>query len=292
MLASRQRACAAAFAIDSAVWPNRMARSSAVRMPPWPGLTFFTMFIGAHRRRPRCDHVEPFLQMREVRDLLMLPLVQHRPRIARHVGDGVLAGQERAIGEPLVHHAVKPVHLVAIAVHRVRDLVGRVVAEMVVLPGHRPKPAHLPEQPLHDVGAGARLLRQELVRSSRRDRPAWRRIRTPRSARRRRADRDRPSPGMRLFGEMARKSALNCSPLPMLTGNDLVGRAGLFQKHRDFMAVRRGPIVQVDHQCVSFRFSEKCSRYHSHRSRPRPCPAASMTGPPASAAAIRSCRHD
>jgi hypothetical protein len=30
----------AAAATDCAVWPNKIARSSAVRMPPWPGLIF------------------------------------------------------------------------------------------------------------------------------------------------------------------------------------------------------------------------------------------------------------
>ncbi len=35
------RAAAAARSTDAAVWPNRMARSSAVRMPPRFGLTAF-----------------------------------------------------------------------------------------------------------------------------------------------------------------------------------------------------------------------------------------------------------
>jgi hypothetical protein len=34
-------ACAAARSTDAAVWPNRIARSSAVRMPPMFGLTAF-----------------------------------------------------------------------------------------------------------------------------------------------------------------------------------------------------------------------------------------------------------
>ena len=37
-----QPALRAASATDCAVWPNRMARSSAVRMPPWLGLIFLT----------------------------------------------------------------------------------------------------------------------------------------------------------------------------------------------------------------------------------------------------------
>jgi hypothetical protein len=44
-LRERRNYCAlwAAAATDCAVWPNKIARSSAVRMPPWPGLIF-----GAH----------------------------------------------------------------------------------------------------------------------------------------------------------------------------------------------------------------------------------------------------
>ena len=111
--------------------------------------------VGAHDRRARFDRVEPALEMREVGELLALALPRHDPRIARHVGDGIFAGEEWPVGEPLVHHAVEPVGLVAIALDRVRELLGRVIAEVIVLPGHRPEPAHLPEQPLHDVGGHA-----------------------------------------------------------------------------------------------------------------------------------------
>ena len=41
-IGGRYRALAAALSIEAAVWPNRIARSSAVRMPPWPGLTVAT----------------------------------------------------------------------------------------------------------------------------------------------------------------------------------------------------------------------------------------------------------
>src|SRR5262249_11804514 len=41
VIACDYRACAAARSTDAAVWPNRIARSSAVRMPPIFGLTTF-----------------------------------------------------------------------------------------------------------------------------------------------------------------------------------------------------------------------------------------------------------
>ncbi len=212
-------------------------------------IDLFHDIVGAHRRRPRCDDVEPLLQIWEVGDLLMLPFVQHRPRIARHIRDGIFAGQERAIGQATVHHAVEAVHLVAIAVHRVRDLVGCVIAEMVVLPGHRTKPAHLPEQPLHDVGAGARFFRKKLpglfgeidqhgAGLEHRDRlaAAWRIV----------IDHRRDTV-VRGDGE---EVLLELFALADVDREDLVGRAGLFKKHRHFMAVRRGPVMQINHQHV------------------------------------------
>src|SRR6266404_6718510 len=50
--------------------------------------------VGAHRRRPLADSLEPALQMREVVDVLALVLVRHDPGIARHVGDRIVAGDE------------------------------------------------------------------------------------------------------------------------------------------------------------------------------------------------------
>jgi len=55
---------------------------------------------------------------------------------------------------------------------------------------------------------------------------------------------------MRLFGEIARKSAFELFALADVDGEYLVGRAGLFEHHRDFVTIRRGPIMQIDHQYV------------------------------------------
>src|SRR6266446_779049 len=89
------------------------------------------LVVGAHHRRPRADRLEPALEMRKIPELLALPLVGHDPGIARHVGDRIVAGDEGAIGKPPVEHAVEPVHLVAIAVHGIGNLVHRVMAEVV-----------------------------------------------------------------------------------------------------------------------------------------------------------------
>src|SRR3977135_330328 len=119
--------------------------------------------IGAHRRGPRLDGLEPAFQVGEILDLLALPLIRHDPRIARHVGDRVVAGDEVAPGELLVEHAVEAVDLVAVAIDRVGGLVVGVLREVVVLPAHRSAPAQLPKQPLDRVVALARIGRQELA---------------------------------------------------------------------------------------------------------------------------------
>src|SRR5215475_3519035 len=118
------------------------------------------LLVGALDRRPRAHRFEPALEVREVGDVLALALVRHDPGIDRHVRDRVVAGDEGAIAEPLVQHAVEPVDLVAVAVDGVGNLVHRVVAEVIVLTGHRTEIAHLPEQPLDGVDARARIARE------------------------------------------------------------------------------------------------------------------------------------
>ena len=54
--------------------------------------------------------------------------------------------------------------------------------------------------------------------------------------------------GMRLLGEMARKSGLNCSPVADVDRHQAVRQRGLLQEHRDLVAIGRRPIVQIDHR--------------------------------------------
>ena len=68
------------------------------------------------------------------------------------------AGEEFAVREPTVHDAVDAVHLVAEAVDGVGQFLGRVMAEMVRLPGFGTEIGHLPEQPLVDLDAAAFVL--------------------------------------------------------------------------------------------------------------------------------------
>jgi hypothetical protein len=73
--------------------------------------------------------------MREVLELLALALIGHDLGIRGHVGDAVVrAGDERAVARPLVQHAIEPVRLLDVAVDGVGNFLGRILAEMVVLP--------------------------------------------------------------------------------------------------------------------------------------------------------------
>src|SRR5664280_1962332 len=99
--------------------------------------------------------------MRELIEVLPLPLPAIGPADAGHVGDRIFAGEEFAVLEPRVHHAVEPVELIHEASDRVRNRHAGVVLEMVDLPRHRPKPAYLPEQPLLNLDARALVARIE-----------------------------------------------------------------------------------------------------------------------------------
>src|SRR5271154_4961438 len=101
--------------------------------------------------------------MRKLLEFLTLILERHDPRIAGHVGDRILAADEFAIREPLVEHAVETVGLVHVAVDRVRNLVLRIIAEVMVLSGHWSEPAHLPERPLDNVIAAVEIGMEELA---------------------------------------------------------------------------------------------------------------------------------
>ena len=93
---------------------------------------------------------------------------------------------------------------------------ARVVAEVTGLAGHRAEVADLPEQPLVHLDAARDSRRVELAglvaeilqdgaRLEDRDRPAAR------------ARRGSTMAGMRLLGEIARNSGVNCSPFWMST---------------------------------------------------------------------------
>src|SRR5262249_52677902 len=214
--------------------------------------------VNLHGRGPRLDRLEPALEVGEVLELLALPLPRHDPRIARHVGDRVFAGDEIAAGELLVEHAIEPVDLVDVALGRVGNPLGGVVGEVVVLPAHRPKAAHLPEQPLDGLVALARVGGEELAGL----------LGEIDQHRARFEHRDRLAAVLRLVVDQRRNAVvgrdrqelrLELLALADVDRNDLVLESGLLEEHRDLVAFRRGPIVQLDHgQGSSYCHARAC----------------------------------
>ena len=145
----------------------------------------------------------------------MLALPRHDPWVRRHIGYCVVVGgDEVAAGKTPVEHAVKPVRFLHITIDGVRDLLGRVLSEVMVLAGHRSETADLPKQPPRCGRAPPQIVRQEPSRLvgeiAENGLDSNMGMASP------------PSngavsmiAGIRVFGEMARKSGLNGSPALM-----------------------------------------------------------------------------
>ena len=84
--------------------------------PPQPAVVDAQVRADRHAAldaRPRRQLLEPALEVGELLDVLALLLPADGPRVAGHVGDGVLvAGQVAAVVEAVVQHPVETVHLV------------------------------------------------------------------------------------------------------------------------------------------------------------------------------------
>src|SRR5690606_40457394 len=117
----------------------------------------------AHSCGAREQLLIPAIQVGEIIEVLPLPLMRLDPSDRSHVGDGIVARQELAVCQPLVHDAVQPVALVRIALDRVLDLLLGIVAEVMRLARHWPKATPLPEQPLLTLDAGTLIRRIELA---------------------------------------------------------------------------------------------------------------------------------
>src|SRR5262249_17191199 len=140
----------------------------------------------------------------------------------------------------------EPVRRLDVAVDRVRHLLRRILAEMMVLAGHRAEPAHLPEEPLQHLGAAAEIARDEAAgllgeiekygaRFEERDR---------RTAIRRRVIDDRRNA---VVGRDFQELRLELVTGTDVDGEDAVGEAGLLEEYRDLVAVGRRPIMEIDH---------------------------------------------
>jgi len=97
----------------------------------------------------------------------LLPFVTRDPGPCRDVGDRIVAGQIGPVDEAPVHHPVKAVDLVEVALDRVGNFFAGVAMEMIGLAEHRPEAADLPEQPLVDLHAAALVVGIEQARLAR-----------------------------------------------------------------------------------------------------------------------------
>ena len=145
-----------------------------------------------------------------------------------------------------VEYAIKPRRLIAIAFDGVGDLLRRVECEMTVLAEHGTEPAHLPHQPLHDFGAGAQFIWEKaagLVGEVNQD-GAGLEYRKRLTAIGGRAVNDRRNPIVRADRQKIR---LELFAGPDVDGDDRVGNPEFFQHDRNFPAVRRRRVIEIDH---------------------------------------------
>src|SRR5262245_58696054 len=117
----------------------------------------------ALHRRARQHGLEPAPDVWKAAQVMAVALGAARPADAGDVGDRVTAGNELPVREPPIHHAVDPVHFIAEARDGVGQLLERIVAEVVGLPGLGTEIGHLPEHPLVDLDARAFVLRIEFA---------------------------------------------------------------------------------------------------------------------------------
>src|SRR5207302_6270206 len=203
-------------------------------------------FDGALHRRARGDALAPVLHGGILVDVHALAIGRAQPRHDRHVGDRVFAARDPlARFQLLFNNPVQPVGLVLIAVHRVLDLLGRVLQEMVRLPQHRANVPHLEHGPLHHLPAIAQVLRQELAGLGGEVEQHRARLgeRERFSARSFLVDHRRDLV-VRRDGE---KLGLELVAGADVDGVDAVREPGLLEHDVDLVAVRGRPGIEVDH---------------------------------------------
>src|SRR5579862_6515266 len=118
--------------------------------------------------------------------------------------------------------------------------------EMIVLAGHRAEAADLPEEPLHYLGARTQTRRQELsglLAEIDEDRARFEDAERGTAISRLRIDDRRHA----IVGRDLEEIGLELLALLNIDGVDLVRDAGFFAKNGDLVAVRRRPIIEIDH---------------------------------------------
>src|SRR5665213_61875 len=212
-------------------------------------LEFADRESGLHRR-PRTNFGIPALDVRIIVERKPLRLVGHGPGKAGDVGNRIVAGDVSAgLAKLRIEHPIKPGRLVAIARDGVGNFLLRIEREMAVLAEHRTKPAHLPHQPLRDLGSAAHVLREKsagLVGEINQDRARFKNRKWPSAIGRRMIYDGRNA----IVRTDRQKIGLELVAGPDVHGKHGVGNADFLEHDRDFPAVRRRRIVKVDHGMI------------------------------------------
>src|SRR5208337_397954 len=210
----------------------------------------------------RAELVEPALEIFELPDVLTLRLPADRPGIGDHVGDRVfVAGDIVPVIKPVVEHAIEPVRFVGEAADGV-GLVALLVPETSEVPALaelRPLIGHLPEHPLIDLVAGAKVLRIEapgLLREIHHDRAGLEDADRGPAVRRRVVYHRRHA----VVRADLQKLVLELVPLADVGGHDGVGHAELFEEDRDLLAVRGRSVVKMNHGGPPIGMTEASSK--------------------------------
>src|ERR1700733_3376052 len=230
------------------------------------GIDFLSLGISPFDGGAISYRFKPALEMWEVLKLLALPLVRHHPGIDGHISDRIAVGDELAIRKTFVEHAIEAVGLLHVTLDRVRDLFRRILREMVILTRHRSEPSHLPEQPFHDYDAIAQAVRQisaGFVGKIDEDGAGL-------------EDRKRIAPILWAVIDDRRHAIVRGNrqkfrpkllTLADIDGHDPIRKPGLLKEDRDLVAIRRGPIVEIDHR-FAFRLSGGLSSASAGRTTP------------------------
>ena len=167
------------------------------------------------------------------------------PGPGRHVGNGIIACEERNPAQALVHHAVESQGFIAVTVDGVRNPARRVTQEMTALTEHRAHATDLKHQPLqHDV-LRPHFARHELpglFRQILQDRTGF-------------ENRKRLAAGAIAIddgGDLVIRVDLEKARLELLAtqnidGLEPIAKARLFQHDRHLVAIGCGPIIKIDH---------------------------------------------
>src|SRR6516162_9967912 len=129
----------------------------------FPGVDRRGSGVGAHGSRTLADAFEPALQVGELLEPLPLCLVGHDPWIAGDIGDRVLPRNVGAIIEAMIEYTVQAVGFLHVALDGIRNLLGSITREVMVLSRHGTETSHLPDEPLRHLEPTAQLCRAELA---------------------------------------------------------------------------------------------------------------------------------